>query len=151
MKEKTLLRTGIVLILLGFLGITPVMAATDLDLTRKTMGEFGTTDIFNSGNFSVLSELGIRPVMPPVDPSLTGKYRGWFGTTDNFNSGNLSALSELASESAFRDLPLKSEISDSLKPTNFSQYFKDNPVTWDPLFLYYAKRNANRIPQCRLG
>ncbi len=59
MKEKTLFKMGTILIFLGFLGITPVIAAVDPGLTGKSIGPFGKTDTFGSDKLSVLSELKI--------------------------------------------------------------------------------------------
>lgn len=159
MKEKILVKMGAVLIFLGFLGITPVMAAFDPGFPAQPMGLPGQTDLFNSGSLSVFSEPGAP------NPGFTSHSTGLPGQTDLFNSGSLSVLSELGAlnpgfTSHSMGLPRQTDLFNSGGLSALSQSGDNSPfgkiaspseIEWNPAFMYNSYRNAHRFPRCRLG
>ncbi len=110
-------------------------------MKETTMAKMGAILIF-VGMFCA------TPVLAAMDPVLPGKFTGKIGTTDGFMSDKLSALSDLKSSTGFGKTEFMTGIYPSSLPGKDLSSMKNAPIDWDPSFMYYAYRNANRIPYC---
>jgi len=88
------------------------------------------------------------PVLAAVDPGLLGKISGQIGKPDGFTSDKLSALSDLKNTAGFGKTEFMTGIYPSPLPGKDLSSMKNAQIDWDPSFMYYAYRNANRIPYC---